>query len=175
MEVPMLGASAAKARQQQPAPEPENALIEAETAFIVYRELDGEVSLTRDLDTPFAVDRQAHPHDIIGMATAVEAPEIDADYFPDTEIAVSTAFLVYRLPGGEVLANTDLDAPVCADREPHAHDIEGMLEAVVRDVDTISHAPYFANAVVQAQMQVGQAMRQQMEHAQIQQKLAGGK
>lgn len=173
MDIPLLGASAAQARQVPPAPE--NALIEAETAFLVYRELDGEVGVSRDISYPVVADRQAHPHDIIGMSAVAEAPEIDPDYFPDTEAFVSTAFLVYRLPGGEVLANTDLSAPVTVDREPHDHDIDGMLEAVIRDVDTISHAPYVAQAVLQGQMQVAQQMQQQMQHQQMQARLAGGK
>lgn len=173
MEVPMLGASAAKARQQLPEPE-ENAIIEAETAFIVFRTLGGEVGVTTDLDEAFVSDRQAHPHDIIGMSEVARDRSPGWHLPSDGDFNVSTAFLVYRLPGGEVLANTDLDAPVSPERRAHyPDDIAGMLAAVVRDVDCISHAPYLAQAVVQGQMQVGQAMRQQMEHAQIQQKLSG--
>jgi hypothetical protein len=168
MEVPLLGQG-----RSVPAPEPEAALIEAETAFIVYRYPDGKVGLTYWDDDELTIDRQAHPHDIIGMSEAVN-PETDEFGGPE-DGRVSTAFLVYRGAEGEVLANTDIDVPIVAERTPHSHDVRGMLAAVVRDVDTISHAPYFAQAVVQAQMMAGRAMQQQMQNQQIQAKLAGGK
>jgi len=80
MDVPELGHSAARVRQEKdqlpprddeaplpPAPE----VISAETAFIVYRLEDGQVILDANLNAPVSVRRAPLSHDVIGMAHCV--------------------------------------------------------------------------------------------------------
>lgn len=175
MEVPMLGQSAAQARNAQPQEPEAPEIIDAETGFLVYRDLNGEV-LVGDLDKPVTPSREATWTDIIAMSTSAEEPWPDLGEEDDTsDLEVNTAFIVYRLEDGTILADTNVDVPVTVKKAPHAHDIEGMLEVVKRDADTLSHAPYIAQQVVQTQMAIGRAAQQQMEQARIQQQLAGGK
>jgi hypothetical protein len=120
-EIPLLGASAAKARQvqaqpQQAQPEPpgeENAIIEVECAY-----------------------------------------------------------LVYRLPDGQVMANTNINTPIAPAREPHPHDIIGMSHAVIGDTDVLVHAGFLAEQVIQRQRIEMQRVMEAQQNAQIQAQMA---
>lgn len=173
MNVPLLG----QPRPQQPEPaEPE--IIDAITAFYLL-ECDGGVLVATDVNMDVRVDREPHPHDIIAMARVAQDNALrisltehaaDAQPYP-----ASTGVIVYKLQTGEVLANTDLDAPVHPDRCATFTDIVGMLENVIRDVDTMSHSAYLAQAVVGAQMQMGQALRQNLEAEKVRQEIEKAK
>jgi hypothetical protein len=70
MSIPELGQSAARARQAPAvtveAPEvPE--IIEAETAFLVFRTPDGRTVVSPDLDLPVSPRREPTTHDVVGM------------------------------------------------------------------------------------------------------------
>jgi hypothetical protein len=87
MTIPALDQNSARARTPERAPNPatssegdplgldaENAeekppvkLIQADCAFIVYRQLDGRVIVTADLSAPIAPARQPTTHDVVGM------------------------------------------------------------------------------------------------------------
>lgn len=175
MEIPVLGQSAARARQaqaqqEQQVPDEEDALIEAETGVLVLQFADGEVLVSPDLNIEVSPRREASGHDLIGMAHAVatqEDPVFARQSGKTAEGTVITAFLLYRLPDGQVLGNTDLDAPVTVEREPHLHDIIGMAHAMATDVDVMLHAQYIANAVVGTQQAAARAAMQQMQAAQV--------
>lgn len=117
-------------------PFPENAVIVADTAFLVLMFHDGEVLVSPDLDEVLELDRQAHQHDVIGMCSAVQRKDDPHLGIPADRFALLTAFIVYRLPEGEVTVTTDVNALVVPDRAPHFDDIQGMCEAAVRNVSS---------------------------------------
>lgn len=78
-------------------------------------------------------------------------------------IDVDTAFLVYRLPTGEVLVDTDINANIVPARAPHPHDILGMVAAASGDVSIMAHAPYIASTVIQEQMNVARGIQEQRQ------------
>jgi len=81
MDIPELGHSAARARQESPKAIPDEDdmsplsplpdVIHADTAFLVYKTPDGQVILTADLNTPVSVRRGPLNHDIVGMSHCV--------------------------------------------------------------------------------------------------------
>lgn len=173
-EIPMLGQAAARARAMQAHPagrtEPDAPkIIEADTAFLVVAFDDGEVLATPDINAPVDPGREAHPHDIIGMLHAIVAQ--DDPMTAITPHHVQTALIVYRLPDGQCIADTNIDVPVAVTRAPHPHDVIGMSRAVITDTDTLAHAPYVANVVVSTQQAMAQAVMQQRQAQAVQQQL----
>jgi hypothetical protein len=111
----------------------------------------------------------------LGKAAA-QARAVQDQPIPPEEsaiIEVDTAFLVYRLPTGEVVANTDINAPIVPARTAHSHDIIGMSHSVIGDVETMARAPYIGRAVVAEQMQMAQQIQAQRQQAAAMSALAG--
>ena len=65
-----LGAAAAQQRTAPPAPAPE--VVEADTAFLVFRKADtGEIVMTHDINAPITVNRPPTFDDVYGMMQIV--------------------------------------------------------------------------------------------------------
>ncbi len=74
MEIPDLSQRAARTRVTEPATEevpeqiPAPEVIEADTAFLVYRLPSGQTVVTPDLNTPVIARREPTTHEVIGMS-----------------------------------------------------------------------------------------------------------
>jgi hypothetical protein len=101
--------------------------------------------------------RQAAP-DADGEAPLPPAPEV---------IHAETAFIVYRLPDGQVILNADLNAPVTVRRPPLSHDVVGMAHCVIEYIRLMGLAPATAKAVVDAVEAKQQEQLKQMQDAHI--------
>lgn len=169
MEIPLLGQSNAQARASQPQEPDTTEPIDVVTAFYVVKLKNGQAGVIPDINIDLKTERSAHPHDTIGLCRiALNDPYCYDDFYEagDT-LEVETGILVYLLPHGEALADTDLDTPVTPRREPTVDEIVMASEVVMRDMDVIFHAPHLAQQVVQAQMAMGRAVQEQMEKERI--------
>lgn len=180
MEIPLLGQSNAQSRQTETVPD-ENTPIDAVTAFYIVKLKNGQAGIIPDINIDLRSSREAHPHETIGLCRVAANDPWCSEGFADDLVGmdndfleVETGVLIYILPHGEALADTNLDTPVTPEREPTVDEILMATEVVMRDMDIIFHAPFLAQQVVQAQMAMGRAVQEQMERAQLQAKLAGG-
>lgn len=147
-------------------PDP-NAPVECLLAFLVYQEYDGEwhvVSIDQEV-----VARRDPTFDDMTAAAAnlVQYPYLtvlDEGVVPDAE----TAFIVFQLLNGLWQVATKIDAPLMPQRTFRLPDVIGGLAVTARDVHTREIAQETAQAVVNAQFQLGQAIAQQRQSAQVQ-------
>lgn len=105
--------------------------------------------------------------------------EAAAAYDGPKAIPAITAFIIYQLPTGQWQVSDDLNDPIVADRKPHGDDFTSACANVLRDVQTQEIALASANlvlsnvggAVMQAQMEFGKRMKEQMDIQAAQQQI----
>lgn len=102
---------------------------------------------------------------------------------PPEPMACVTAFVVYQLPTGQWQVADDLNVPLVPDRKPNGDDFTAACAVVERDVRTQEIAiaaanliiPNTANAVVQAQMNLGKQVAEQRQAQMLAQQLEADK
>jgi hypothetical protein len=102
---------------------------------------------------------------------------------PTGPIECITAFVVYQLPNGLWQVSDDLDVPLMPERKCNGDDITAGAAITQRDAATremIGLAvqqliPAIVQNVINAQMQLGQAIRNQQQQEVVQQKLESDK
>jgi hypothetical protein len=98
---------------------------------------------------------------------------------PAEPVACVTAFTVYQLPTGEWQVADDLNVPLVPGRKPGGDDFTAGCSVVLRDVATHAAAnliiPNTAQAVVNAQMQIGRQVAEAQQSAKVAQKLEAEK
>lgn len=97
---------------------------------------------------------------------------------PDTEpkapevIDVETAFLLYRLPDGQVVMDANINAAIAPRRGVVAHDVIGMANCVIEDVRLMATAPAIAQETVNAVEARQREVVDQAKNAQIAARIA---
>jgi len=163
--------------QAQPAPaQPDpNQPVECITAFLVYQELDGGWCVS-DLDI---VDpepqRESTRDDITAACANIVGDNFHYPYSDSREVECVTAFVVFQLPNGLWQAVPDAKAPLIPQRQSVQEDIIGGSAVTMRDIHTQEIAQMTAQATVQAQFQLGQAVAEQRQQAMLQQQLEAEK
>lgn len=98
---------------------------------------------------------------------------------PTGPIECTTAFLIYQLGNGLWQVSDDIDLVLVPERKCHGDDITSACATIQRDAATREFValaaqqlvPAIAQQVVQAQVQVAGAIRQQAEAAKVAQQL----
>lgn len=95
--------------------------------------------------------------------TEPKAPEV---------IDVETAFLLYRLPDGQVVMDANINAAIAPRRGVVAHDVIGMANCVIEDVRLMATAPAIAQETVNAVEARQREVVDQAKNAQIAARIA---
>jgi hypothetical protein len=90
---------------------------------------------------------------------------------PQGPVEVACAFLVYVMPDGKALANSNMDVPLQVTKPANLDDMYGACAQVMRDIQNLMAAPMVAQAVLNGQMQMAAQAQQAMADQQIAQKL----
>jgi len=101
------------------------------------------------------------------VAAEMNVTDPDAEEVMPEVVEVDTAFLVYRLPTGQVVMNSDINALISPQREPVIHDVIGMTQCVTQDAILMGSAPAIAQATVSAVENAQRAAIKQMQDQQI--------
>jgi hypothetical protein len=94
-------------------------------------------------------------------------------------IECQTAIVLYLLPNGLWQVSDDIDLPLMPERKMHADDVTAACAVALRDAQTRElvqlaiHqlAPQIVQGVIQGQLQVGAAIREQQAQAALTAKL----
>ena len=159
--------------EPQPAPaQPDpNEPVECVTAFLVYQELDGGWCVS-DLDVvDLTPQREVTPDDITAACANIVGDNFHYPYGEAREVTCVTAFTIFQLPNGLWQAVPDVNVPLIPQRQSVQEDIIGGSATTMRDIHTREIAQMTAQATINAQFQVGQAMAQQRENALAQQQI----
>lgn len=87
-------------------------------------------------------------------------------------VDVETAFLVYRLPDGQVVMDANINAAIAPRRGVVAHDVIGMANCVIEDVRLMATAPAIAHETVNAVEARQREVVDQAKNAQIAARIA---
>lgn len=85
---------------------------------------------------------------------------------------VETAFLLYRLPDGQVVMDANINAAIAPRRGVVAHDVIGMANCVIEDVRLMATAPAIAQETVNAVEARQREVVDQAKNAQIAARIA---
>lgn len=147
--------------------------IECATAFMVFQMPYGDWQVS-PLDLGELVPRREFTLDDVTAAAANLLNDLDVSHSTASQDVI-TAFVIFQLPNGLWQLAPKVDVPLVPAREPRWSDYQGGLAVVARDAHTQEIATATANATVQAQFQLGQAVAQQRQNAAIQAKLESDK
>lgn len=148
--------------------------VEVTTAFLVYQLPDGGWWEVSPLDQAELKPQREVTFDDMTAGCANLLDDLCISY-PEGEVEVTTAFVVFLLPTGLWQLAPQVDAPLIPSRPPTYTDVRGGLAVTMRDIHTREIAQQTAQATISAQFQVGQAVAQQRENAMLQQKLEADK
>ena len=120
---------------------------------------------------------ESPPEDAMPVDEATSGPSEEFD--PSAPIPCITAMVLYQLHNGLWQLSDDLDVPLMPERKIQGDDVTGACAVIGRDAATREFValannqlvPSIVQNIVQAQLQIGQAVRQQAEQAEIQRKL----
>lgn len=158
---------------QQPAQPDPNTPVEVVTAFVVYQRPSGNWGVAPLDHGDLKVRREVTFDDITaGSANMLDYVDI---LYPEGEVDVVTAFVVFQLPTGLWQLTNEVSAPLIPQRPPIHADVLGGLTVTMRDIHIREGAQQTAQATINAQFQVGQAIAEQRQSAQMQQQLAAEK
>lgn len=140
--------------------------IECVTAFMVFQALHGGWKVSH-LDMGELTPRRPFTLDDVTAAASNLLSDIDVSY---SEVAqdVTTAFVIFQLLNGLWQLAPEIGVPLVPERKPVFSDYMGGLAVSARDAHTQEIAQATAQATVNAQFQLGQAVAQQRQNAAVQ-------